>query len=81
MKTSLRKEGYKGFKSYCSYLVNKSVADAVNKHHRPKKELRDEGLLSEAAISQLPKLMSIHLITKVTLEYTMEDQIQKKALL
>ncbi|KAI5907023.1 hypothetical protein K4G61_g683 [Candida parapsilosis] len=56
LKTSLRKEGYKGFKSYCSYLVNKSVADAVNKHHRPKKELRDEGLLSEAAISQLPQI-------------------------
>ncbi|KAI5970793.1 KCH1 [Candida margitis] len=56
LKVSLSNEGYNGFKSYCSYLVNKSVADAVNKHHRPKKELREEGLLSEAAISQLPQI-------------------------
>lgn len=56
LKYSLKDQGYKSFKSYCSYLVNKSVSDAVNKHHRPKKELREEGLLSEAAISQLPQI-------------------------
>ena len=56
LKVSLKNEGYNGFKSYCTFLVNKSVADAVNKHHRPKKELREEGLLSETAISQLPQI-------------------------
>ncbi|KAI5956019.1 KCH1 [Candida theae] len=56
LKFSLSSDGFKSFKSYCSYLVSKSVSDAVNKHHRPKKELREEGLLSEAAISELPQI-------------------------
>ncbi|KAI3405084.2 KCH1 [Candida oxycetoniae] len=56
LKCSLRNEKHKTFKTYCSYLVNKSVSRAVRLHHKSKRELLDQGILSRERIAQLPEL-------------------------
>ncbi|KAI5950172.1 KCH1 [Candida jiufengensis] len=47
---------YTTFKSYCSFLINESVSQAVNKHHKPKRELIEEGILSEERANKLISL-------------------------
>ncbi|KAG7663314.1 KCH1 [[Candida] subhashii] len=56
VKCSLRSTNYPTLKSYCSSIINRSVAKAVGQHHKPKQELLDQGILSKERISQLPPL-------------------------
>ena len=56
LKIQLSNDGYKSFKDYCCHLINESIADAVRLHHKPKKVLLEQGILSEERIAQLPVL-------------------------
>ena len=56
IKDQLSNDGYKSFKDYCCHLINESIADAVRLHHKPKKVLLEQGILSEERIAQLPVL-------------------------
>ncbi|CAK9442064.1 uncharacterized protein LODBEIA_P58370 [Lodderomyces beijingensis] len=56
LKWCLRKEKYNSFKPYCCSLVNKSVSRAVRLHHKSKRELLDQGILSAERIAKIAEL-------------------------
>ncbi|CAI5760376.1 unnamed protein product [Candida verbasci] len=60
IKCSIKDTKHNTLKKYCINLINKSVHNAVNLHHKSKKELLDQGLLSENRIANLPSLSSIN---------------------
>ncbi|KAI5960786.1 KCH1 [Candida pseudojiufengensis] len=47
---------YRTLKSYCSYLINESVSQAVMKHHRSKREMLEEGIVSEERFNKIIQL-------------------------
>lgn len=52
----LRKRGYKSLKKYCCDSVSNSVRQLVLKHHKPKNELLEKGILDSNEIKMNPLL-------------------------